>query len=592
MTLARSKEALVAALQDHDNQVIALSGRWGTGKTYLWETVREKSSDDRVRQALRVSLFGATSISELQLRLVQAILQQNKGGGNLVERLKRRIPEAARLLKSIWPQSSTLEDLAPLVVPGMIAGRFIVIDDVERKHGSLCVDQILGFLDESVRNQGCRFLLILNSDELADQKIWHTIREKVLDQEVGLAPSPAEAVEIALKVAPTRYAQQITAAAEACGVTNIRILCRIVRVVNRILADHDQLADEVLVRVIPSTVLLSAIHYNGLEDGPSFDWVLGFESAYLPDLRKRAGIKAGADAADNPSLARWRLLMDRLGIRGVDGFEALVVQYLKSGLLHGEELAETIRGYVTDHVALVARDRAQKLLEDYRWRVDLSDAQRLEHAENVAQVAGYLDMFTATQVHDRVAELPGGTLLADDLIERWLSAFNARNPPGRIPTFGPDFNDHRRPLHPRLDEAVRAVLTREHSTMTVLDICRKVCEQESWGPREVASMRSITAEDYEGQIRAATGPDLKLLLQQSIEFLRRRQDFANFGDGIDSFQNACRKILALEPQSRLGRLIAEEFAKVGIQHYLRPPAPRRDEEIWGASLSPERPRRK
>lgn len=43
---------------------------------------------------------------------------------------------------------------------------------------------------------------------------------------------------------------------------------------NRVLENQANLSDVLLNRVVPSTVLLSAIHYKGIEDGPDFDFVL------------------------------------------------------------------------------------------------------------------------------------------------------------------------------------------------------------------------------------------------------------------------------------------------------------------------------
>ena len=39
MSLEKTKEHLLKLLGDADNKVIALSGKWGTGKTHLWGEV-------------------------------------------------------------------------------------------------------------------------------------------------------------------------------------------------------------------------------------------------------------------------------------------------------------------------------------------------------------------------------------------------------------------------------------------------------------------------------------------------------------------------------------------------------------------------
>ena len=62
MSLKETKEHLLELLGDADNKVIALSGKWGTGKTHLWGEVMNESKDETVNGALYVSLFGLSSI--------------------------------------------------------------------------------------------------------------------------------------------------------------------------------------------------------------------------------------------------------------------------------------------------------------------------------------------------------------------------------------------------------------------------------------------------------------------------------------------------------------------------------------------------
>ena len=62
MSLQTTKDHLVQLLEDKDNKVIALSGKWGTGKSHLWRDVKDASSDEKVKGAVYVSLFGLSSI--------------------------------------------------------------------------------------------------------------------------------------------------------------------------------------------------------------------------------------------------------------------------------------------------------------------------------------------------------------------------------------------------------------------------------------------------------------------------------------------------------------------------------------------------
>lgn len=576
MTLARSKANFLDILADGSNRVVALSGKWGTGKSHLWRQVRDASDNEAIKNAVYVSLFGASSVSELKLKIAQQALPKLDAGGPVAEGIKNAYTGAKKILKGIHSGFSALDELALIAAPLLIKGRFIVIDDIERKHEKLSIDEILGFIDDCVQNLGCRVLLILNSDQLGDKKLWDLFREKVIDQELRLETSPAEAFDIAAGIAPTPYAAELKQAAEACRVTNIRIIVKIIRVADRLLRGRLPLGAEVLSRVIPPIVLLSAIHYKGLEDGPDFDFVLGFESFLIGRTMREAGddSKSEGPSAEDKARDRWRLLLDKLSIRGTDEFEALVVEFLKSGLMDMEAVSKVIDRYASEGRELTARARAQNFLERSIWRPDVTEAELVDDLRTLAPDAGLLDMFMVTSLHRQASDMAGGSEVVRDLIAGWITAFRERHQSGSGRALDPDYNYFRRQLHPDIEAEIRALQARQQTTATVLEVCRRVSEDSSWGSRERSLMRSISAADYESAIRGASGQDLKTILLQSMDFLINRATYQeSFGGGIQAFLDASRAISQSDPASRLGRLIQLLYADAGMGDQLVPLAP-------------------
>lgn len=572
MTLARSKENFLEALADRANRVIALSGKWGTGKSHLWKEVQAASTDHVVKGAVYVSLFGASSASELKIKIAQQVLPKLDAGGVAVESIKSAYAGVKKILKGFHSGFSALDELTIIAMPLMLKGRFIVIDDIERKHENLSIDEILGFIDDCVQNLGCRILLILNSDQLHDLRIWDLFREKVIDQELRLETSPVEAFGIAASLTPTVFAAELKQAVEACRVTNIRIIRKIIRVVNRLLANRGELPPDVLARVIPSTTLLSAIHYKGLDDGPDFDFVLGFQNFLIArSLHDKEGGKE--DPQKEKARERWRLLLDKLGIRGTDDFEALVVEYLKSGLIDIGAVGNIVARYVAEGRQLAASTRAHDFFERSIWRPEIPEVQLLEELRAMLPDIGLIDMFTVTSLHRQASSLSGGAEVARELVEGWISAFRACHPLGQEPRLAPHFNCSRQALHPDIEAEIRALLTRQQSTTTLLEVCRKVSEDQSWGSCENSLMLSITSAEYEAAIMAATGHSLKLILLQSMDFMKNRNAYErDFGSGIESFVVACRAIVHREPDSRLSRLVRELFSDAGMEGALALPA--------------------
>ena len=205
MSLRTTKKHLVELLGDPGNKVIALSGKWGTGKSHLWRAVKADSTDERVKAALYVSLFGLISMDQVKLKIVQSAIPKADENPSWWDNAKKGWGAASKVLESFHKGFSALNEIAPLAVPAILKYRVIVLDDIERKHEKLGVDEVLGFIDEFTQQHGARIVLILNSDQLADRRVWDTLREKVIDQDVRLETSPAEAFDIAVGIQPSPY---------------------------------------------------------------------------------------------------------------------------------------------------------------------------------------------------------------------------------------------------------------------------------------------------------------------------------------------------------------------------------------------------
>ncbi len=279
MSMETTKVQLEKLLADSDNKVIALSGRWGTGKTHMWGELCKAAQDDLVRKSLSVSLFGAASVADMKLRLVQKAVPYLSEDGLHKDVLTTGWRLAQKAASFVHPALPLAAQLAEFAVPTLLHKKFIVIDDIERKREALSTDEVLGFIDDFVQNYGCRFLLILNSDKLTDAASWERYREKVIDEELRLETTPAEAFDIAARTCPPTLREVIKVAAGTCQLSNIRIIRKVIKTVSKILDEHSQLPAGVIARLVPSTVLLCATHFKGIEGGPSAEFILSYNSA-------------------------------------------------------------------------------------------------------------------------------------------------------------------------------------------------------------------------------------------------------------------------------------------------------------------------
>jgi hypothetical protein len=239
-------------------------------------------------------------------------------------------------LKKVHEGFSALDELALIAVPIALRDRFVVIDDIERKHASLSVDEVLGFVDEYSQNFGTRFLLILNSDQFSsptDSSLWAAFREKVIEEELRFTPTPGEAFDIAVPDLNSPYRAMAKTAVDACGINNIRVIRQAYRLVVRLLGTAGDMPPAIQARTVPSIVLISALANKAIKDGPTLEYVAGYNRGSGDVVKRYLEQKGDAskEKAEDSTPAAWKVLLSKLGINSSDEFEELVVAFLCDG---------------------------------------------------------------------------------------------------------------------------------------------------------------------------------------------------------------------------------------------------------------------
>lgn len=561
MSLKSTKEQLKRLLTEKDNKVIALSGKWGTGKSYMWQQVKNSSADETVKGALYASLFGLSGIEQVKTKLIQSMVPAIKANPKLWEGAKQTVKSGVKVLEGFHKGFGALNDLNLVFAPAILRQKLIVLDDIERKHEQLDIDEVLGFIDEFTQQHGCRFVLILNSDQLAKRDVWDLLREKVVDQELRLTTSSSEAFDIAIGFTASEYGGQIRTSVVSCGVTNIRIISKIIKVVNRILGERQELTDAVLWRVIPSTVLLAAIHYKGIEDGPDFDFVLTQDSENFASFFDS---KEEVATAESKQHARWRKLISELKISECNDYELLVVEFLQSGLFDVSQLTEIIDRYVAKTDVINAQHAVYELYEQFFWDHTLTEEQRLAKALEVSQQAHLLDAQTASSLCEIVSELPDSQKIVDNILSKWIAAFHSKNKEG-----AQLYNLVSCKLHPRISAEFNTEEIKVQSETSVYDACRYVAEHNGWGSRQEIAFKSATVKDMESIIRNSKIPDMRFFMAKMLDLCIHKERYEQyFGSAMDNFIQACRNITQDPLSARLGNLINKLFTEPELKKLL------------------------
>lgn len=580
MSLEKTKEQLIYLLAQQDSAVIALSGRWGTGKTHLWEEVKRESSDEKVKRALYVSLFGLSSVDQIKRKLIETAIPGVEENGTLFDGIKSLARAGFKAATEHYSALAALNDLnVILMAPVLLRDKVIVIDDIERKHETLGIDEVLGFIDEYSKQFGVRFVLVLNDDQLASKpaqaELWTTFREKVIDQEIRLLTSPVEAFAIALQQTPSKYAEALKLASVTCGLTNIRIIRKVIKAANQILAGRE-LEHAILARCVPSIVLFSAIHFHGIEDGPNFRFVLNFSGW----RRFEFDSDDGSQATDQEKQEyRWGMLIHELGIPGCDDFEQVLVEYLESGLFQAGRIHAIIDRYVSETEAMRAKDAAQSFLKRSYWDHRMSLAEQLAEAGQFETTAGLLDPYLVTQLFEELCQSEDGKAIGQRIVDTWIRSFEASG--------NHEFDDDypiNRPLHRDIEAVVARAKKGAQASITVVDACMHIIENSGWGTSQEMAMRQASAADFEAAIRNMDVDTLPPFMRRMIDMRLRKETYADhFGEATQRFVDACRSIAADEDSPRLASLIKDLFGRTALAGEINPAVTR------GADIEPGPP---
>lgn len=569
MSLKKTKDQLIQLLGQADNNVIALSGRWGTGKTHLWNEVKAESADEKVKKALYVSLFGLSSIDQVKRKLIENAIPIVESHGGSFDALKNIFKTGVKAASEHYKALAAINDLNLLLMaPVVLRNKLIVIDDIERKHEKLGIDEVLGFIDEYSKEFKVRFVLVLNDDQLSSkgdqEKLWTTFREKVIDEEIKLSTSADEAFSIAIGLVASKYADAIKRASTTCGLTNIRIVVKVIKATNQILAGRD-LDGAIQARVVPSIVLFSAIHYRGLDNGPDFNFALNIGN---PDSQNWERDKGEEPTPEEKRADGWRLLMQELGIHACDDFEKLLVEFLESGLFEAERIQAVIDRYAAETEAMVARESAQSFLKRAFWDHRVGEAQLVAEAAQFPGVARLLDPYTATKLDAVLSKLPGGGPIGQAIVDGWIAEFKAGNP-----VDVDDDNPFNLPMNAAIKAAFAAVKGQAHANANVIDACIYVTENSGWGTLQEVAMRRATASDFEAAIRGMDIEKLRTFMRRMIEMRLQRQTYdPHFGTATERFVEACRTIANDAASPRLAGLIKALFERTALASEIDPPA--------------------
>ena len=545
MSHDETRTAILAALELPITPVIALHGRWGTGKTHLW---------------LYISCMSYSSIDAIKSAVFGAILSHHSKGSRyasgafkaLVALANSKLPEGFK----INPSLSDIQAFLPPIKKMLPANPIIALDDIERVAAHVSIHELLGFVSFLATEIGARVLLILNRDELKDRLLaWEELRDKVISTEIALKISTDECISIGLGEMPSEHLAIFKDCIRRIEITNIRTIQHVRRMYDTLGAPRLVPAERWPL-LIPSIALLTSIHKRAI---PSME---------MKDVVHSSEILYRSDKDIPPEKVEVKRILSQFNLGSVDDFELRVlIPFLQDGHLNKKALI--------DYMSLV--DRRQRSMDAdallraawqrHQWDASDAGSSVLSMLRQLVDSVDVIDQRAATLMADMATE-KGEHALSASIVDSWIgkneaSIRDAAKTQSRILFL---FLDG---VHPRIRAAFERMRA-DAFPMPTLREAIKALGSDDWSGPAIELVKGTTSEQFEAIMRT---PDPSLLEEIFNIYKKLMIDPSRdngFSESSLNFLKACRAVVTQDADSRLAEIIFREFAKLRLTERLKP----------------------
>lgn len=228
------KLKLKELLENKDsNYVLQLYGKWGVGKTYLWNEVINGLDNHYKKKVVKVSLFDKNSIEELK----EDILIQISFMNNTLKKYSKQIDTIQNLATKAL-SGVTVTSLSSLLKTKDFKDITISFDDIERRNKKFDFDTFLGYVSLLKEDKKCNVVLLLNYDKLSkkDKQIFNKYKEKIIDYNFILQKNSTEAFNDALSESSesTIFEEELKNIVQSASIENIRIIKHMIKMLKEI----------------------------------------------------------------------------------------------------------------------------------------------------------------------------------------------------------------------------------------------------------------------------------------------------------------------------------------------------------------------
>jgi KAP-like P-loop domain-containing protein len=530
------KKEIANFLARADAEVLCIRGRWGVGKTFAWSTGLEVAHKEKSIQLPRysyVSLFGVNSLDELNFAIFENVITLSNG---VVKADVKTLDAFVSSRVGSWRKLAKLTQSVP-VVRNLIGGdttslvsfmtirdQIVCIDDLERRGQKLDVADVLGLISYLREQRNCKVVLILNDERLDDKakQAFGTNLEKVVDVSLIYEPSSAESVKIAIS-GTDDTSNLIAEKCAALGITNIRVIRRIVRSVRAIEPMLSEFDPEVF-RAVASSIALFCWSHDQPEEAPSMEFL---ESKTQDNF----GFKRQEEMP--PTEAAWSALLEAYGYTWTDELDIELIRGIRAGYFNPDEVKKQAK-VVHDKISATKADGSfESAWRHYHDSFGDDEGEVLD--ELFASFMKNVKYITPVNLNGTLSlfkEL-GRPEEAKTMLDHYMAERKEER------AFF-DLDDNPFGQHVQ-DDDIRAAFKTKFDQLEEKRDIPEMLRVSGWNQETISALASLPVEEYRKAFKSSSGADLRKILSNVFQFDR----VVNASDSMREIASRARQALKL-----------------------------------------------
>lgn len=417
----------------------------------------------------------------------------------------------------------------------------ICIDDLDRNGSKLDIKDVLGLVSQLKEQKKCKIVLLLNDIEEGLED-YVKFREKVVDVELKFAPTASECAAIAFDTQSDVHVT-LRNLSENLGISNIRILKKIERLVNLALPFAKNLEDEIKYQFIQSLTLFTWCFFSSNKEIPTLEYVTNLGYSYY-------GIGDDENVTDEHKI--WRKLLTKYNYQLTDELDLVLAEAVRTGYFIEEDLKQAAK-----------KKNIQVLAE--KSDSSFSDAWKLYHdsfENNQHEVIDTIyNSFKSNAKNITPTNLNGTVNLLRDLGEMDKATeiidfyINLRSE--EIALFDPEKDNF---FGDAVDKEVQTKFKVAFSKLAITENAKQVLQvlasQNGWNQKDEVVLANTTVDEYYDLFKSESGRQLSSYVRACFQF----DQFANPTEQHIKIASRAREALErIAAESEINRRRVKKF---------------------------------